>query len=235
MLNYLADTDTLIPVPLTLNGEPFVPDDGVVTWELRGHSGAVVSPAASLPGVTDTTAMITLSAALLGLVGGTQEKRTLVVTGLNAGFPFRITVPFRITGFLNISVTEKDVRRFIGVNEGELRDEEIDLVEAYFDVAGRTGIDLPTALTGPEKADRAANKAIVAQTVLNLMPALPQLLTLSETDGTSDVKRFPVDFQLLESKAAAQLDAALAVITTNTAGERTLIVLTERTDPITGA
>ena len=234
-MNYLAGTDTTVVVPLSLNGEPVVPDNGEVQWELRGHSGEVVSPFSTRAGVTDSSVAIVISSANVTLAGHLREQRTLRVKGLVDGFPFMMEVPFSITDFLNFGATPKDVRKFIGISDGELSDDEIDLVEAYFDLNDNDGVNMATALSGTEKSQRAANKALVAQAVLNLLPGLPQLLSKRETDGTSEVERFTPDFQELEARARGQRDTALDSFRTTTAPEVTLVAVSTRTDPLTGA
>lgn len=234
-MNYLAGSDITVVVPLSLNGEPVVPDNGQVQWELRGHSGEVVIPFGTMNGVTDSTASILITGSNVALNGHLRELRTLRVRGLTDGFPFETSLPFHITEFLNYSVTPKDVRKFIGISDGELKDDEIDLVEAYFDLNDMDGVNMATALAGTEKSQRAANKALVAQAVLNLLPGLPQLLSKRETDGTSEVERFTPDFQELEMLARGQRATALQSISTATSTDVTLVAVSTRTDPVTGA
>lgn len=237
MKTFLASEDTTVAVPLTRNGEPFVPDNSQIFWELRGHDGAILSPKTALNGIEDSTALIVVGAVHAEITPGRNlEKRTLIVTGAAEGRPFDIRHGYRIAGFLNHSSTEADVRKFIGVDEGELPDDDIDITAAYFDVADTAGFDvLATALAGDDKTDRAANRAIVAQAVINLLPSLPARVSKKESDGTSEAERFPVDFAELEKRARGALSRALSTISPAAATVApALVVLTTRTDPLTG-
>lgn len=240
MLSVQSDATATITVPLTRgDGEPFVPDSNQVSWELRGHGGAVIIPATSVTGVTDSSLPVEVLGAHHELTSGrVLEKRTLTVSGSLEGFPFEIRTVYRVHDFLNITASSKDVRTFIGTDAGELGDEEIDLVDAYFDVAEISSIEtLQAALAGDEAADRAANRAIVAQAVINLIPSLPARLSKSESDGSSTVERFSLDLAGLERRAITARDKALATVTGSPRATttRALIAVTQRTDPLTGA
>lgn len=237
MQSFLAGQDVTVAVVLTHRGEPFVPDNNTVQWELRGHDGSVLSPKSSLGGVQDTTANITVGAVHNTLAADrTLEKRTLIVSGTRDNQAFTVQQPYRLTDFLNMSATPAQVRTFIGLDEGELPDEDIDLIAAYFDVADLSSLDrLQQALGSDGSAERAANRAIVAQAVLNLLPSLPARLSKKETDGASAVERFQIDFNDLERKAIRARNKGLVPLQTQETPTRTLVAFTQRPDPISGA
>jgi hypothetical protein len=234
MLSFLAGQDVAVPVALTRGGEPILPDDGAIQWELRGHDGAVLSPFSSLTGITDSVLTITVQASHNALGGDLLAKRTLTVRGVVGGVPFDVVVRYRLTDFLNMSTDADDVRKFIGCDDGELPDAEIDIVEAYFDILEL----LPTlaeALAATQGRERAANKAIAAQAVLTLVPSLPARLSKKATDGATAAERFEYDFDALADKARHARDKAITTArgTTSTTA-RTLISITQRADPLTG-
>lgn len=239
MQTILADADGAITILLIReDGEPFTPDNSQVDWELRGHAGEILIPRTSQTGVTDTALQVLITSNHNGLSDGRAlEKRTLTVFATLDGVPISIREPYRITPFLNMTASAADVRGFIGATGGELNDSDLDLVSAYFDVAEIVTIEaLNTALAGSEKVERSANKAIVAQAVLNVLPSLQTRITKSETDGASKIERFDIDLKDLETRARQQLGKAIEGITgtSRQTTERTLVSLTQRTDPLTG-
>lgn len=236
---FLSGADVALPIQFAHNGEPFVPDEGSVRWQLRGHAGQVISPEVTLLGVIDTVAEITVPAADNTLAADARrEKRTALVTGRRGGFPFTLRVQYLLTGFLNTTIGPDDVRIFTGLDSNTLPDAEIDVTAAFFDVADAVTYDtLDAALGSTDGArERSANRAILAQAVLNLMPSMAARISKAESDGTTSIERFPVDLLALEARANDMLTGALNTLApVATAVERTLIAVTPRTDPLTGA
>ena len=187
----------------------------------------------TLTGVVNTQALIQVSSPNTDITSGAaSEKRTIIATGLVDGNPFQILHPFLLVPFQNHGVVPADVRKFIGCDEGELPDDEVDLTGAYLDLAEKMTLTLLDA--GTITYPRSVDQAVLAQAVLNLMPSLPIRISKSESDGTSKVERFPIDLNLVANRAMALLSSASNIITSTDATTRTLIALTTRTDPITG-
>jgi hypothetical protein len=232
---FLAGTDITLAVPLLRDDEPFVADAGSINLELRGHTGAVLVNWA-LSGQTDTVALVPIGAINNALSGGRKtEKRTLIVSGTVDNKPFSIPVVYRLIGFLNLAVGPADVRSFVGVSPSELPDADIDMVAAYFDVGEKLTLTvLDAALAGDEVDERSANKAVVAQAVLNLIPSLQLRLTKSEADGALKTERFPVDLEKLRRVAALELDAAVTTLSGRTLTGYQPLIFTDRTDPFLG-
>ena len=231
MNTFLTGQDITVAVPLVRDGEPFVADGSTIHWSLRDHDGSEEVAATTLVGVTDSTAYIVVGSSHNALSGGRKaEKRTLLVTGTVGTKPFLIQHVYRITEFLNLGVTESDVRAFLGVDNGELSDDHIDLVSAYLTLDGT--IDLATELAGDNH--RYAEQAIVAQAVLDLIPSLNQRISKVETDGTNSVTRFALDIADIEMRARAQLSHALTNLSAETPTTFAPVRFTVRTDPLTG-
>lgn len=239
MINVLSGQDAVITVDLIgVDGEPFVPDGGVIAWTLRGHDGSIQVTETAMSGVTDTRAFITIAGAENTLDGRSLEKRILEVRCEIDGAPHYVATVYRVTQFLNTTVSPRDVRRYLSLDEGALPDNEIDIVEAYFDIADLITEDaLTAALSGDQSIERAANRAIVAQCVLNLGVTLVFRMTKAETDGQTKIERFEMDIKAILETAKVDRDKALA-LATGTAIQtttRTLITFTDRTDPLTGS
>lgn len=240
MLTFHAGQSTVVAVPLTRDGEPFLADAGA-KWTLRDHAGLPM-PAYTdqvVADVSDTTLVLNVPA-LAQTIDSSRlfEKRFLVVSGTTDGTPFETTLVYRIIAWLNYSVTVDDVRSFIGIDAGELGDNDIDLVAAYMELAATAGKDtLATALSAGTRVEELANKAIKGLAVLACLPGLRQRISKKAEDGSMKVERFTVDFDRLEADARKLvMDGTIALGTPeDTLTAPTLFVLvTPTTDVITG-
>lgn len=230
MNSFTAGQDVTVAVPLTRGGDPFVPDGNTVTVTVRGHDGAILSSAGQ-NGVTDSTLLV-LVAAAQNAIAKTVEKRTLIVEGMAGGLPFSIRTNYLLTAFLNYIVEPSDVRTFLGVDEGELPDAEIDLDKAYLHLAPLVDLDTLNAafVTDPVEA----NDAVLAQAVIDLMPSLQARISMMDTDGTSKAQRFPLDLAALEGQARDLRAKSIIAITSPPAVTPSLVAFSTRPDPFTG-
>lgn len=235
MLSTLAGEAVTITVPFTRDGEPFVPDANSVSWSLRDHTGIVIatSPVVS---VSDTQMQVDLLSTQAAIASDrTFEKRTLVVRAEQNGQPYLWSTTYRIHKWLNLSTSAEDVRAFIGCGPDELPDQAVDLVEAYLTVDALTPLN--TALTAGTVLEVHANRAVMAQAVLDVLPSLAQRLAKKESDGNRSIERFTLDLVSLEAKARHMLRAALDAVgaADDTATTPTIFIVTTRTDPVTGS
>ncbi|WP_189348028.1 hypothetical protein, partial [Mesorhizobium sp. M2D.F.Ca.ET.232.01.1.1] len=142
------------------------------------------------------------------------SRRVVRITAERGGIPFDAVTMYRLTPQILYTVTPKDVRGFLGVNEGELPDEDVDLAGAYLNLEFSIGRDkLAAALTSGEEAELRANEAVLYSTVLELIPSLANRVAQEETDGALSFKRNArKDFSDLKKSAEDRLSAALAAI-----------------------
>lgn len=238
MITFLEDDDVTVIVPFQRDSEPFVPDASGLTWTLRGQDGTPVASYVALPltGVVNSYVAITVPAAVNAIEGVQRfSKRFVVVNGTLDDEPFSITVPYRLSPWLNMTAGPASVRAFIGLDDEELPDSLIDITSAYYLVADRIGdVALATALESGLQAEQSANAAITAQCVLNLLTSIPTLLVKKETDGNVGFERFPIDLDLLRRRAEAVLAGAIDGVSSRTAGYTMMVIVTP-TDPVTGA
>lgn len=202
----------MIAVPLTRDGEPFLADDGSVTWSLRDHTGALMSGMTnvSLPS-SDTTLLVEVPAAANEIAPGRQfEKRSISIKGLAEGQPFVAGAQYRITPWLNHSVTTSQIWAFIGTDAGELPEADIDITGAYFSLAEMVGeTQLVEALSSGSKLEQRANDAIKGMAVLRVLPGVRQRLLKRAEDGTLKAERFAIDFNQLAADATALVTLAV--------------------------
>lgn len=239
MLTFVQGEDLTITVPLTRDGEPFVADAGSVRWSLRDHTGQTVLTNQTLPDTEDTALRIPVAASNNNISGVRQfEKRSITVRGTVDDEAFVLGVQYRLTAWLNHSVSCDAVRAFIGTDAGELPDSEIDLVAAYFeiqDVIGETA--LTEALDSGLRLEQIANDAIKARAVLAVLPGMQARMSKREEDGTMKVERFAIDFDKLaaEAQRLIRLAAREVGLIDDAATVPTLFVLAGRTvDEVTG-
>lgn len=229
MKTYVSNRDITVNVPFETDGEPFVPDAGSLVYSLTAPDGTALVSSQAIS-TTDTSVNITVPSIHNVMSAALSELRFIEVSGRNANRPFEITLAYRLTPRILMTVSPDAVRGFLGVDAGELPDRDIDLIDAFLELAEQVSNPL-TLISQDTEAGRNFNKAVVYKTVLNILPSLPQRLSKSETDGTSKVDRFNIDFADLEREARNRLASALGAETVT----RTLVQFTTRPDPLTGA
>lgn len=237
MKSFLQNSTISVPVLFQQDGEPVVPDSGTFTWTLRGQDGTILSGPTTVSGIVDTKAKVSV-ASTLNVISGSAlyEKRTLITSWLVGTFPFTHQQTYRITNWLNYSITLDDVRTFVGAGNGFVADDEMDLVQAYLDVASViTSTTLNAALIAGGDYETAANRAIVAQVVISLIPSMQARFIKKESDGQISVENGDIDLMDLERRASDLLSRSLNLIGSRAVITPTFIVAATRTDPVTGA
>lgn len=237
MKTFLADEDVLLQVPLRQHGEPLIPDAGSVRLTVRGNGGAVLvnrEPVTMATASTEASVIVPAVANEIGL--NRFQNRTVIVEWTKTGRPMNAKLSYRLTTWLNTTVTADDVRGYIGVDSGELPDDVIDITDAYLDVEQEaTETVLTAALAGGDSLQRQANRMILARAVLKQLPGLPLRLSQSESNGVFSATRPKVDLGLLEMRALADYGEALGLVVTTLSSDPTLfLVVPISPDPITG-
>lgn len=240
MRTFVAGEDIMLVVPFTRDGEPFVPDVGSVKWTLRNQAGSKVIGFIGTALTTDTSTTevtFTVPAAQNALDPDSRfEKRVVVVTGLLGGHPFEIMAPYRLIPWLNHSVNEDAVRAYVGADSQELPDAMIDVPAAYFAIENRIGqTELAAALQSGTLVEQAANRAIVAQAVVALLPSLRQRLLTQQSDGALKFQRSVIDVAAVEAAARGDIQTSIDMLSTATEVNLELLVIPTLVDPITGA
>jgi hypothetical protein len=234
MKTFVANAVVDLRVSFEDDGEPFIPAANV-TYELRGQGGAVVANGnAAVGNATAHTFSLAANLNTLG-VDSRFEKRTLVVSALNGDEPWTQSFPYRLTPWLNTYATPDLVRAVVGLDSGEFPDTLIDIPGAYFEAEAKAGREaLEEALAAGTSSEAAANDLIIAIAALRALPALRHRIAQKEVNGTLEVTRAKLDFELLAADLGARVAAALETLS-GTEVAPTLILLTEPTDIVTGA
>lgn len=238
MQTFLAGEDIAVQLPLRINGEPIIPDQGSVKFTLRDNAGQVLLSKQDVTmGAASTEASYTIPAVYNALGAGRFSTRTAIVEFTKSGRPVSVKLSYRLAPWLNTTVTPDDVRAFIGVDSGELPDSVIDITDAYLAVEGVVGeTALTTALAGADQTQLRANDLILARAVLLQLPGLPLRLSQNESNGVFSAQRPKIDLALLEARALALYGEALGlIVVTNESDRIDFLVVAISPDPFTGA
>lgn len=240
MKTYLAGEDLALKIPLRMYGEPVVPDSGSVKFSLRDNSGQVViakepviQPAAS------TEAAVLIPAANNALGASRFSMRTVIVEFTKTGRPQSTHLTYRLTAWLNTSVTPGDVRAFCGLDSGELPDAVIDIVEAYLDIENDVGEEVLTAALAGERGGAAqisANRLVLAKAVLLQIPGLALRVSQNESNGVFSAQRAKIDLTALEARAQGlYADNSIVVAGRLEVDQDLFLAPALAPDPLTGA
>lgn len=218
-----------------------IPDAGTATYSLFDHVGVgmVVGQLLSVPANHNYVAIPVQATDNFISVSRKFEKRLLAVSWQAGGQTYQVIRRYRIIPMPIYTALPIDVRTYLGLNDDELRDDEVDLFEAYLrlDETLLSGV-LDEALVSGTVTEQLANEAIVLTAVLKLIPSLRLRTPRDVSSGTDSFSRFTSvpDFDAIGAAAAQRLrdisnDLGVQVPIDNTP---VFVVLTVPTDAITG-
>lgn len=238
MKTYLAGEDLSLQIPLRMGTEPVVPDANSVTFTVRDNTGQVlIDKEPVLMAAASTNAYVEVPAAENALGAGRFTTRSIIVNFTKTGRPQTARLSYRLTDWLNTTVTADDVRAFCGLDAGELPDSVIDLVEAYFDVENDVSEPILTAALGAaDQTQVAANRMILARAVLLQIPGLALRVSQNESNGVFSAQRPKIDLTQLEARAQALYAESSTLTTSREEAVADLFLAPALApDPITGA
>lgn len=239
MKYHLAGEDTTVTFDFLHEGQFVVPDQGTVTYTVRGTDGTKLVDSQSVNTGTDQTQIQVVVSASNNQKSGDIEKRSVVVNYQVDGHPFQMVKQYWLTDWLNFTAWPSDVRMYMGVNESELRDHEIDLTWAYFKVRREMGDNataFDSALDATDDSAYYANMAIIYRAVLDLIPSLQLRVAQREQDDQQAYARLNnIDFEALQRRTNNAYTAAKRVIRgDDQLTPPTLMSVVAVDDPITG-
>ena len=239
-MDFIGGTDTLLTFVFEKSGEPLVPDISSVKYTVLNHAGTPIVGLIDIPIITaaDTWQVHFVVPAINNTidVGKKFERRTVFISYTTGGKYERGVLQYRLIPLMNFSAQPKDVRAFIGVQEKELPDEDIDLLSAYLYVERDLGTTaIAPLLSSGTILELAVNNAIKAKAVLDVLPSIRQRMAQEETNGVTGFKRLKItDFVDIEAKALALYAEAFVELLNTVEESLTLVLVTEDADPITG-
>ena len=219
-----------------------IPDVGSVTYSLFDGTGAPLLVARELTPEAEATGVSIPIHAIHQIIDPERsfERRQVVVSWLAAGRSYQKRLAYRVVELPIHTVTPADVRTYLGINEDELRDDEVDLFAATLMLQGALGRErFEAALTSGTLLEIRATRAIVLSAAQLLFPSLRFRIAQAKSDGTLKFERLK-DTTAFEGLVAATMDELVRITgelgyVAPDVGPPPLILLgTITTDPITG-
>jgi hypothetical protein len=243
MLNFTAGDDVSLVVPFTVDSEYQTPDTGTVTYSVRDNTGTLITGLTNISlyvtsGITETAITVP---AINNAISLPTEIRTLICSFKVGSKPYQFVQAYRLNPWLNIAMTEDDVRRQLGLSSTELPDADVDFYGAYYlldaqinTMTQSTGM-LAAALSSGTINAKYANDALVYKAAFDLMPSLPARLLQKEQLGQASYQRYSgFDFGALHDMIADLLEDALTNITGMASTYPSLLTVGTRPDIIKG-
>jgi hypothetical protein len=232
-----------IYVEFIVDGEFATPDASSTSYTVYMNDGSAHGTIANVPlsvaaGATGANVRLVTTDIITKDAAKKSERRLLSVAFKVGGRQYTAELPFVLVDAHNLSISPADVRSYLGVNEVQLPDRDIDLVEAYWateDVVGAS--NLATALSAGTRVTSWANKAVLYAAALHVIPSLRLRLFKEETQETATLIRDKVDWQKLTKDTSELFSQAVknAVPAAVTSVTPNLLLVTTETDPVTGA
>lgn len=220
------------------DGEFVQPDPGSLYLTIRNHQGAPISGfnKAIQPNVNGTTLLLNIPDTV-NVVSSGRETRFVRMDFTYGGLPLFIETRYKLTSFIPITAMPSDVRNLLGVREKELKDEEVDLYEAYFKLTS-VAPALLTALQASDDRSMYANRAIALKAAIDLIPSMPVRTLKEESLNNASAIRASIDWELLAAQLSGQLSDSLDLIVENAVVDVSfspIFMVTSPTDPVTNA
>lgn len=216
----------------------FAEDDYVVpsaaSMVVRDIQGAVIL--APTPLDVSTTSTIALIPAALTEIPAGQEYQTLFlsVTFTADGRLHQQRHTIQITPFIPLTAGPEDVRQTLGLRKNELEDHEVRLLPAFFRLKRRLP-DLESFLLRSSSDGLLANRAVVLEAALELMPSLALRVSQKVKAEDQEVSRFQQsNWQQIAQLLEAELDEIVEQFLPPITSRVNILVKSFPPDPITG-
>ena len=214
------DEDFTYAFDFKVNDAFVYPDDGIFSYRVRTIDGTTLlqeevqlDPIEIDNGETTNTTYpdygsFNIPAQYNSLESELFDSRIVEISYLYHGKPQLIRDSYRITDFYYFTARPKDVRDYIGLNTGELPDEDIDLNDIYFQLVKKLGYDFTSALETSGIPSIRANRLIVLKGVVQVMPSARLRVNQEENDGSSKFLRYlnKIDWDGLLANALAEIE-----------------------------
>jgi hypothetical protein len=239
MQHVFAGQATSILIDFIVDDEFVMPDVGTVNYTVRDNTGNPVVGHISVAVVT-TTETTTISVVIPAEVNTNAlefENRFMTVEFQVGGQSYQIQKIYRVINWINISAQRHQVREHLGISPQELPENEVDLIEAYYDVKEDLGsTDLDTILTAGSRLTFYANWMIIYKAALKALPSLQlRVLQSEKTDTLQRARLAKIDLDKLGRDTSAVYSNAKAIVTGVVTENPTLLLVTTEIDPVTGA
>jgi hypothetical protein len=239
-MDIIGGTPSALTIPFMVGDRPVAPDLGSVTYTVRNQAGAAMPGLEDIPYVTTsaTYQMTVLVPSSAHQIDPTRsfERRTVVVKFTVQGQEVQLNRAYRVVPEPVHTTTGQQVRAFIGIEEHELPDSDIDIFSAFLTVEREIGADeLAAALVSGTTAELAANTLICMRAVLDVLPSAKQRMAQSEKNGVKEFSRVDLkELDKLKIEAEKRYQEAIDQVVTKNEVTPSFFLVTSNTDAITG-
>lgn len=238
MRSFVAGTDLAVEIVFALGDDLVVPDVGTVYYTVLNNAGVGISGLINQP-VSTTTEQSSVSIAIPQAANAkslTYENRTVSVKYQLSGQTHFITSVYRLIDLIPMTADAAGCRSLIGLADNELADVDLDVPMAYYltaDDVGKAALD--AALIAGNKTTYAANRAIVARALIEVLPSLVLRANASEKSQTASAARLPnINFDKLAGWLTSIYSTAVTTLSGATVDPLSLMGLSTPIDTITG-
>jgi len=233
---FTADTEVNIPFEFIVDNELVVPEVDSVFYTLRDNDGSVLASNKLVETFADTTKAIITITASHNSIDTDIEKRTVILSYIVNNIPYSSVIHYKLTTYLNHTVTHKDVRAVLGVEPRELPDHSIDIISSYFDVKNDLTAVLATVLTAGDRTSLLANKAITYKAAMNALFALQSGMLSEEASDNISYKKLLDRFDFHHFAGYLNNTYRDLIRQIDSVGDTniTFVSIATPTDPITG-
>ncbi len=208
--------------------------DGDVSWSVRDVQGTLITSGAQTPLPDAVSMLLVLPSAVTAITAPDvlQEMRELTWSFEVDGVPSTGQFRFTLEKSVPVPASIDGVRQLLGVPEHNLADDEVSLVEAYWDFLESAEL---TEITSTGSTLRKVGRAVEALAALRLFPTLHSRLAQKETSGTDSFTRFDINSDELRAHLnQIVLDGLAAVAPAETEAQLTLFAAARGPDRFFG-
>lgn len=235
MLTFEAGRDVTLPVSFTAKGQPAVPDAGTAVLSVFAPDGSLLHNENLVTGATDHRIYITVPSTSNQIATPFSRRRVVIQFELSRS-PYEVSTSYRLMPAREFTTTAADVRSYLGVNDDELPDEDIDLDKSLLELEFETSREIMSeALTSGTEVEIHANNAILYKTALGVIPSLDNRVAQKQSDGAISFSRnVRMNFSELKRIAQDRLSVAMNAISPQNNPGYSYLITTSDPDPITG-
>lgn len=187
---------------------------GAVSFELLDHTGAALTTGTVTPAQGAVGQLITINGSYNTCTLPLMEIRTLTYSYTTATGLVSDRIGYRVDRPIPLGVSPEGVRSKLGLSEHEIKDAEVQLLEAYAEFLNMVGSTaITTAAAAGDRTTLLAIGAVEALAALSLLPSLQLRAAQRETSGTNEFSRFnSIDWDMLRDELLMQVSLARATL-----------------------
>jgi len=227
-----------ISLPFFIDGEYVTPDNFQATYTIYNNSGAAIAGFTNVVvGVSGSRVSLNIPAYLNTIAGGLDfEKRTALVQYIYEGQNHKVTKNYMITDFYPLSVTAENVISYMGLKEGEIYPEDLEITPALFDIKKIIGdTNFNAYMISGDYNNILLNDAIKYQTAHRAMANVElKALQKAGSESVSFARFQMIDFKKISERVISDLNSAISQLSGSGSAAFEVLSLSSPLDILTG-